>query len=48
MAKFFTAVGLAALTAYAYAQYASWSLFDNVASAPSPGHSLSSGRSYHK
>lgn len=48
MVKFFTVLGLVGLTAYAYAQYSSWSLFDNVASAQPSSHSAGSGRSYHK
>lgn len=48
MVKLFTAIGFAALTAYAYAQYTSWSLFDNVASAQPSSRLAGAGRSYHK
>ncbi len=46
MARFFTVFGLVALTALAYAQHSSWSLFDD--SAQTQRSTASSGRSYHK
>lgn len=48
MPKFFTIAGLAALTAFAYAQYTAWSFFDSTASQSTARSTGSMGRSYHK
>jgi hypothetical protein len=48
MARLFTVFGLAALTALAYVQHNSWSLFDESAQNLPSRSAASSGRSYHK
>jgi hypothetical protein len=48
MARLFSVLGLAALTAYSYAQYTSWSLFDSVAHQQPMRSSASQGRAFHK